>query len=831
MQPVPCGAPRLFVVTTGAMASPVSDDGVARVVLLPAVGGLSELDYRVPPSLAREELLGRRVLVPLGRRRVLGVVCDLPATSTRAQLKDIDTVLDPVPVLGAELLALCRWMADYYLASLADVVATALPGTLQIETDRAIALSAIVPDEAALRANERAMVAALRAGAQPQAALQRALALSAPALARLIERLRRKGFVEIRETVRERAPTKHLRFYEARAHARGTVDFARRPALAAVYHYLRDHPLKRASVAELRGSFPNVTAKLRALIAAELIQWRDEEVYRPVAAATPSDRMVVPTPDQADAIAAITAAGAFAPFLLWGVTGSGKTEVYLRAVAAALAAERTALVLVPEISLTHQLVDRLHARFGTGVAVLHSALSVGERWDEWRRIARGEAPIVVGARSAVFAPLPRLGLIVVDEEHDSSYKQEDGVRHHGRDVAVVRARLARCPIVLGSATPSMESYHNARSGRYRLLELRERVESRPLPAVELVDLRQHRRGAAHAGSLILSSPFTAALQANFAAGGQSLVFLNRRGFANVMQCQVCGDTLTCPNCCVALTYHRVWQALRCHHCDHTVKQPSQCATCGERALTSWGAGTEQVEATLRELLPGARVARMDRDTMARKGAQRALLAAWEAGQIDVLIGTQMVTKGHDIPGVTLVGVLLADLSLNFPDFRSAERTFQLLTQVAGRAGRGDRAGRVIVQTLEPDHFSLRHAAGHDFAAFAAEELTNRRELGYPPFARLALVRFEGEQLVAVERLARAVAEQLRAGRERGLTVLGPAPAPIERLRGRHRWQILCRSGSGTALRRCIAAAREQVRTTARAAGVRVLIDIDPQGML
>ena len=705
----------------------MSRNDIARVVLLPAVGGLGELDYRVPEQLWRDDLPGCRVLMPLGRRRVLGIVSELVERSAHPRLKEVEAVIDPTPILDRSLLGLCRWAAEYYLASVPEVVTIALPGSLRIETESRVALANAPPADA-LRDSERAVIEVLHAGPRHLRELARALHASEPELRRRVAALRRKGWVEVGETLRERAPTKHLRFYEVDRRAAATAETAlqRRPALAALYRYLRDHPLHRASVAELRASFPAATAKLKQLQAGGLVQWRDEEIYRAVTDGSPppADREVAPTDDQQRALEAIAAAKGFAAFLLWGVTGSGKTEVYLRTIAAALAAERTALVLVPEISLTHQLVDRLQARFGPRVAVLHSALSAGERWDEWRRIARGEAPIVVGARSAVFAPLPRLGLIVVDEEHDSSYKQEDGIRYHGRDLAVVRAQLTRCPVVLGSATPSMESFHNARGGRYRLLELRQRVAARALPSVEIVDLRRTAR-TRMAG---LSPALIAALQANFAARGQSLVFLNRRGFATVMQCQACGEAITCPNCCVALTYHRAWQALRCHHCDHTIAAPRHCPVCREPALTSWGAGTEQIESSLRTLLPGARVARMDRDTMARKGAQRALLSAWERGHVDVLIGTQMITKGHDIPGVTLVGVVLADLSLNFPDFRAAERTFQLLTQVAGRAGRGERAGRVIVQTLQPDHFSLQHAAAHDFAAFAAAELAHRREL-------------------------------------------------------------------------------------------------------
>jgi primosomal protein N' (replication factor Y) len=648
---------------------------------------------------------------------------------------------------------------------------------------------------------------------------------------RALSALARRGLARVSERLlREVAPTRRQRFYEVAA----TVDdthpaLARRPALRAIYAYLRGHPLRRAAEHELRHSFPDARAKLRALAAAGLARAREEEQYRPVLPpVTARDVAVALTPAQQAAVDAMVAARAagFVAWLLHGVTGSGKTEVYLRAIAA-LPDDASALVLVPEISLTHQLVERVRARFGDAVAVLHSQLSVGERWDEWRRIARGAARIVVGARSAVFAPLRRLGLIVVDEEHDASYKQGDGVHYHGRDVAVMRAKLAACPIVLGSATPAMESLANARAGRYRLLELPERVADRPLPAVQLVDLRAH----AAAQPPVLTPELAAALDANLAAGGQSLVFLNRRGFANFLQCRACGEPLLCPNCSVALTIHRRWRAARCHYCDHTIPPPTTCGECREAALIEWGVGTEQLEALLRQRFPGARVARMDRDTTRRKGSQQVLLGDWRAGRFDILIGTQMITKGHDVPGVTLVGVVFADAGLNFPDFRAAERTFQLLAQVAGRAGRGEKPGRVIVQTLQPEHYSLQAAAHHDFAAFAAAELAARRELGYPPFSRLILLRFEGTDGAAVAALAADAARALRQRADGRCGVLGPAPAAIERLRQRHRHHILMRGAQGALLRQVVGDTLPGLRAAARPKGVRVIVDVDPQHML
>jgi len=803
--------------------------GIARVVLVPAPGGLAPLDYRLPAG-CESVASGTRVLVPLGTRRSMGVVIDVGAqASDAATLRDIIAVLDPEPVLDVSLLKLVHWMADYYLAALGEAFATALPGALRIDTERVVTLQAGATDAGRLPPLQQRIVSQLAGGDCNAASLSRQLGAGTTAALR---RLQQRGVVRVVERLRREAvPTRRVRVYESAVRVDDDdARLQRRPALQALYRYLRDHPLHRAPAHELRNSFANAHVKLRALSDAGLVRMREEETYRvvlpPVAAV---DRPVTLTAAQETAVDAVVGAvdEGFVPWLLWGVTGSGKTEVYLRIVAALRARGRSALILVPEISLTHQLVERVRARFGDDVAVLHSQLGVGERWDEWRRIARGEARIAIGARSAAFAPLRDLGVIIVDEEHDPAYKQTDGVHYHGRDVAVMRAKLSGCPLILGSATPSMESFFNATQGRYRLLELPDRVEARPLPPVSLLDLRPS------AGRRVdpLTAELAAALAANHAAGGQSLLFLNRRGFANFLQCRACGDPVMCPNCSVTLTFHHKWRALRCHYCDHTVPPPTHCASCGEPALETWGVGTEQLEALLRERLHGARVARMDRDTTRRKGSQEALLRAWSTGSLDVLIGTQMITKGHDVPGVTLVGVIHADASLNFPDFRAAERTFQLLTQVAGRAGRGERPGRVFVQTLQPRHYSLQAAAAHDFASFAAAELAARREVGYPPYARLILLRIEGPQLAHVERVAIEAAQALRTGAADKYHVLGPAPAPLERLRQRYRRQILLRGRSGAALRAAVAEVLPAVRTSARSGDVRLIVDVDPYSML
>jgi primosomal protein N' (replication factor Y) (superfamily II helicase) len=810
-------------------ACALAHGAVLRVVPVPALGRVTALDYLPPPSCVAIEP-GTRVLIPVGSRRCMGVVSEILARSEApGRLKEVVTVLEDAPVFDEPLFRLVRWMAEYYLAPLGEAIGTALPGPLRIETERLAELVAPGPDTAPPDGLAAEIVSALHNdGAIELTVLRQRFGAAAAAV---VARMRRKGLVRLVERVRrETAPIRHAVSYEARNREDAPSLLARRPALQKLYAYLCAHPLRRASAAELRASFPSAAAKLRDLVAAGLVHTRQEEIYRSVLPPLSGpDHPVTLNAAQRTAVEAVerSRTTGFRTFLLHGVTGSGKTEVYLHAIAGARQRQRTALVLVPEISLTHQLVDRVRARFGEQVAVLHSQLSTGERWDEWRRIARGEAAIVIGARSAIFAPLRDVGVIVVDEEHDAAYKQADGVHYNGRDVAVMRAKLSDCPVLLGSATPSMESFHNARTGRYRLLELPERVASRPLPSVELVDLRHPERTV----TPVLSPRTAAAIEANLTAAGQSLIFLNRRGFANFLQCRACGEPLMCPNCSVTLTWHRRWRALRCHYCGHTVPPPERCPECGEPALESWGTGTEQVETRLREAYPNARIARMDRDTTRRKGSQARLLSEWANGKLDILVGTQMIAKGHDIPGVTLVVVLLADLSLNFPDFRAAEQTFQLLAQVAGRAGRGERAGRVIVETLQPMHYSLQAAARHDFAAFATQELAARQELDYPPFARLLLLRFEGERQIAVDDLAAQVARRLRDLAASAFTVLGPAPAPLERLRGRYRRQILLRGRNGSALRR---AAREIIAAfygSARKHSIRLIVDVDPYNML
>jgi primosomal protein N' (replication factor Y) len=590
-----------------------------------------------------------------------------------------------------------------------------------------------------------------------------------------------------------------------------------------------------AAVARLKAAEPTIATHLRALAKLGLVRFEDREAAPQVARA--GGELDVHAPHsppplnerQRAALAAIRAGlrqGRFAAYLLYGITSSGKTEVYLNAIADVIAAGKTAVVLVPEISLTPQLAARFRARFGDRVAVLHSGLTSRERFDEWQRLQSGSARIALGARSAVFAPVANLGMIVVDEEHDSSFKQDEGVRYNGRDVALVRAQRAGAVCVLGSATPALESFHAARSGRYQLLRLPERATARPLPEVELVDLRVYQ--PEH--EAMLTAPLADAIRDTLDRGEQVILFLNRRGFDTFVLCRACGQAFRCVHCSVSLTYHRSRDRLVCHYCGSARRVPDDCPSCAAKgAIMRKGLGTEKVADAVARRFAGARVARLDRDvaTGARVGA---ILGQVASREVDILVGTQMVTKGHDFPGVTLVGVLWADAALSLPDFRASERTFQLLTQVAGRAGRGTSPGRVLIQSYRTDAVAIAAAANHDYEGFYCAEIAARRELGYPPFSHLAALRIDGRDARAVEAAARELARQaenmaIQLELDPAQAILGPSEAPLARIKGRTRWHIWLRAAERPALRRLVRAVARPDAGDPR--GVRVTVDVDP----
>jgi primosomal protein N' (replication factor Y) len=489
----------------------------------------------------------------------------------------------------------------------------------------------------------------------------------------------------------------------------------------------------------------------------------------------------------------------YGAILLHGVTGSGKTEIYIRAMHAVLARGRSAMMLVPEIALTPVFSRRLRSHFGDRVAIFHSSLQRGERFDEWTRVKNGDARVVIGTRSAVFAPVQNLGLIVVDEEHESTYRQQESPYYNARDTAIVRAQKESATVVLGSATPSLESFHNARAGKYRLLTLPERIAARPMATARIIDMRNVF--VRHGKPKVFSDELLEAIQQTHQRGEQSIILLNRRGYSSFILCRSCGETVQCPNCDVTLTYHRSERIIICHYCNHRKPVPKVCPSCGKKYIYYVGEGTEQLEEMLTQLFPALRVARIDRDTTARRSVFEQSLSDFSAGKIDTLVGTQMLAKGHDFPNVTLVGVVSVDAGLALPDFRSAERTFQLITQVAGRAGRGDRPGKVLIQTYHPYHYALRHACAQDYEGFYSEEIQYRRNHSYPPFVALGSLLVHGPDLTRVRNDSLELRKQLDAANEgRNCRILGPAPAPLSRLKGEHRFQLLLKSRSRRHLR-------------------------------
>jgi len=736
------------------------------------------LVYRVPDQFQEQTAPGMRVLVPLGRRKVTGLILELfPETSF--ETKDILEIQDEKPILDSSLLELSRWICQYYLATIGEVIGTILPPSFKGERQRMVIARTV------------------------------SFPISGELEQRILERVRhRNGGITVKTLARE-FPSGTLYRALDRLEFLGAVEIRERPAARTRKLAI---PVCGPSVSTSKTRFDLSDEQEQAL---RLIESRLEQ-------------------------------GGFEAFLLHGVTGSGKTEVYLRALERLRKRGRRGLILIPEISLTPQLIDRLNERFPGRVGILHSGLTAAERRGQWWRILHGTAEVVVGARSAVFAPLPDLGLIIVDEEHDPSYKQEEGLRYNGRDVAVVRGKLLGCPVILGSATPAIESYENCLRGRYRLLEMTRRIQDRSLPRVETIDLRSESRtrssdatipktsAQGESGHHLLTRRLTEELGSNYRAARQSLIFLNRRGFANFLQCRTCGFVIRCSNCSVTLTLHLQQKSLYCHHCNFRMPAPELCPKCGNASVAAIGAGTEQIEEQLHALIPGARIARMDRDTTSKRGSHEGLIRQWERGEIDILVGTQMITKGHDVTGVTFVGALLADVSLNLPDFRAAERTFQLLSQVAGRSGRGRDPGRVIIQTYAPDHYAIRHLISHDYKSFFAAETEFRRALNYPPFSRLVNLRLDGPKLEHVEAKAKALAASLRRSQAKNpklledIEILGPAPAPIEKLRGRYRWQILLKSKNVALLLELAGQAREIIP---RSPHTRLHIDVDPYNML
>ncbi len=809
--------------------------------------------YRVPPAMAHAAGPGMRALVPFGRRELIGWIdriVDAPARGV-SRVRDVLDLPDDQPVLDDGLLDLCRWVARYYVAPLGLVFRAALPAALSGESAERIAWRGPDPGPEDVSPLEGELGTYLRSRRGPvrMSTIRRTLGPKQwwPAVRRLAER----GCLTIAHEEPEAEPTVVKRTLVKIALELPSLRerdrlFGRAPRQREMFDYLESVG-GQAELGHLTTQLGFHRSVVDALAAKGLVRTEQEvrsrDPFADGAPLPPPPAPLTPTDPQRAAIAAILeAAGRPRPgvFVLQGVTGSGKTLVYIE-ILKELVLRRGlgAITLVPEIALTPQTVARFREAFGDRVAVLHSGLSEGERYDAWRALRDGHRAIAVGARSAVFAPVARLGAIILDEEHEPTYKQNDPApRYHAREVALVRADRARAVALLGSATPSLEAWAHARSRRWTLLRLPARVAERPLPPVRLVDLREERRRRESApddgfrgGPVVLSAELEAALRGCLDRGEQAILLLNRRGYSSFLQCRACGHVATCPNCSVSLTYHRRPEHLLCHHCSHTQIVPAACPECGSDALAFAGIGTQHVERVLGERFPSARLARMDVDTTSRKWAHQDILSRVERREIDLLLGTQMIAKGLDFPNVTLVGVIHADVAIHLPDFRASERTFQLLTQVAGRAGRGPKGGRVIVQTALPDHYALRHAVTHDYEAFAEREAGERLEPWYPPHCRLANIVFSGPDEATVADAALEVARWLRRQpRAEEVRAVGPAPAPLARIRNRFRWHLLLKAQQAKPLSTTLHRLARRF-PPARSRGVRIEIDRDPASLL
>ncbi|MBW2282958.1 MAG: primosomal protein N' [Deltaproteobacteria bacterium] len=803
-------------------------------VSLPVTGTYT---YALPEHLKAGALVGCRVMVPFGKRRIAGFILEQTPASPQEGVKEIADLLDDEPLFTEKMVPFFEWMARHYVHPVGQVIQAALPAGLNANPLK----TTVLTDKGIEAANDRHVALeerrllewiAKHPGRRP----------SAP-YAQLV-RLRNKGWIDIREKDRPAAVGPLMRKFVGPAPGQalqplldgkmGALKAKNEAAfLETIFH------AESTLLSDITACFSNGGYLVKKWVGRGVLECGSGAVYR-----NPTGGFISPPPvpeglfeQQEHALKAIRGAlnkNAFSTSLLFGVTGSGKTEVYYRAVKHALSQDRQALLMVPEISLAIYIEGLFRNRLGDQVAVYHSGLGRGERYDQWMRMVRGEVNLVIGARSALFAPLPRLGLIIVDEEHDSAYKQDMSPRYQARDLAVVRGRTEGATVVLGSGTPSVQSYHNAVLNRYHLLSMPERIERRPLPDIQVVDMKppEDKRGE----QTILSPLLLEAMGENLTQGDQTILFLNRRGFHRLFICPSCGESVRCPNCEVALTHHLKADRLTCHYCGYSSRTRVACPSCKGATLKTYGFGTEKLEQALNEQFPEARIARMDTDSTRRKGQAARILKQFADRETDILVGTQMITKGYDFPGVTLVGVVAADLSLTFPDFRAGERTFQLLSQVAGRSGRGSRGGRVIVQSFNSDHYAIRMAVGHDYKGFFEKEQDLREQLGYPPFSHLACLRLKGSDKGRTEKAAHGMGESLRRildgwpKRGREIHVLGPIEAPLPKLKGKYRQQLLLKSGNASLMRHLLERVVERSRRQFRSEGVHLVVDVDPYDM-
>ena len=785
--------------------------------------------YLLPARLSQQMQVGMRALVPFGRRKVTGYILGKDVAPQVENLKEVEACLDKEPVFSEKMLELFRWISSYYMVPIGEVIKSALPPGINSSSQRFATLTDAGHSKISEQPDDKNELLSflLENGESPLSAIEKSFGKS-KGISKIC-RLAENGFVSLETKVQDgRTNVRKEKFVSLSPESEASSEKLSKRAVEII-EYLKQ--CKDVSLTTLLKEMSTTRPTLKKLEDAAIIQVIEKEVFRdPFRLPVENSEPPVLNSDQQNVMSTIKASvqkGGYAPFLLDGKTGSGKTEIYLRTIDMV---HGKAIVLIPEISLTPQLTARFRERFGDKVAVLHSRLSSGERYDQWRRIKDGTFDIVVGARSAIFAPFDEVRVIIVDEEHEASYKQEDGIKYNARDLALVRGKMEDAIVILGSATPSLESVHNVKTGKLGQLLLPERVQKRPLPAIEIVDMTKEHKQA------WLSRSLEKLLIENLEKGEQSLLFLNRRGFAPFVLCSDCGHTFSCPHCSVTLTWHQKRKILRCHYCDYKVPALPLCSECGSDDIKGIGSGTEKIEENLQELLPEARIARLDRDTVKGKGDIEKILHSFEKREIDILIGTQMIAKGHHFPGVTLVGVLMADLSLNLPDFRAAERTYQLLTQVAGRAGRGDLSGRVVIQTFNAEHYAILPKGEEDSHLFYEKEMALREAFSYPPFSRLLNFRVEGNNesdvINYISRLKKLGEMTIKSNSHTKIEILGPAPSPISRIKSKHRWHMLIKCNDTSVLHKFAKLLLQKMKSSGgMKSGVRISADFDPSNLL
>ncbi|MCA1062320.1 primosomal protein N' [Rossellomorea aquimaris] len=805
---------------------------VASVIVdVPAMQTDRSYDYSIPDAWKGGILPGMRVVVPFGPRKIQGFVIELKEKGEVSNLKPIIEPMDLTPVLNRELLTLGTWLTEKTLCFKISAFQSMLPAAMKAKYEKIFVL------EKSKGAGE------LHLSLQRFFQYERQVSwktIEQSGLLPLIHKEVKRGLVEVIYRVKAKGKKKTVRKLYLNTEDHDVDDvMVNLPPQASKQKQILDYMIQSAPggdgilASTLIEEMATTSSTVKSLVNKGLLIEKHVEVYRnpfenrtfektsPLTLTTQQDQAIRPILDTIDR-------GQHHTFLLYGVTGSGKTEIYLQSIQRVLQEGKEAIVLVPEISLTPQMVHRFKGRFGNDVAVLHSGLSVGEKYDEWRKIQRKEVKVVVGARSAVFAPFENIGIIIIDEEHETSYKQEENPRYHARDVAIYRGEYHHCPVILGSATPSLESFARASKGLYGLLTLDKRMNDGPLPTVDIVDMREELRKGNRS---MFSSSLFEKIQDRLEKGEQTVLFLNRRGHSSFIMCRDCGFVLQCPNCDISLTYHRFSNGMKCHYCGYEEGVPSSCPECTSEHIRYFGTGTQKVEEELTKLIPEARIIRMDVDTTSRKGSHEKLLTAFGEGRGDILLGTQMIAKGLDFPNITLVGVLSADTMLHLPDFRAAEKTFQLLTQVSGRAGRHTLPGEVVIQTYTPEHYSIELASNHDYNRFYQQEMMMRKMGSYPPFYYMTLITLSHEDLMKVVDIAERMTNFIRSRLSGTTIILGPVASPIPRIKNRYRYQCLIKYKLEPNLGITLKTVLNQYQQQHASQGLTISIDMNPYMMM